>query len=116
MKSNKYLPAALILLQFSMLFLPGCERLFNPFEGNWRAGILKLEFKADKEFTLIIGNTISIRLKGKYSYDKDTLVLNIDGGNPVSFSYEFNEEKNEFLLTPETEFEYIKTAVRFHRE
>ena len=116
MKLTKSLLVALFLTQFSLFLLSGCERLFNPFTGEWKAGILNLEFRSDKEFKLIIGDRISINLKGKYSYNKDTLFLNIDGGSAVSFSYEFNKEKNELLLTPEAEFEYIKTAVRFHRE
>jgi hypothetical protein len=116
MKITKSLLVALFLTQFSMLLLSGCERLFNPFTGEWKAGILTLEFKADKKFKLIIGHTISINLKGKYSYNKDTLFLNIEDGSAVSFSYDLNKEKNELLLTPEAEFEYIKTAVRFHRE
>jgi hypothetical protein len=116
MKIIKSLAVALFLIQFPMLLLSGCESLFNPFTGEWKAGVLTLEFKADKDFKLIIGDTISINLKGKYSYNKDTLILNIDGGSAVGFSYEFNREKNELLLTPGAEFEYIKTAVRFHRE
>ncbi len=116
MKYIGHLPVALFFFQIPMLFMPGCERLSNPFEGEWRAGILRLEFKADEKFELVVGDTISINLKGKYGYNKDTLTLNFDGGSPVSFSYEFNNEKNELLLTPEAEFEYIKTAVRFHRE
>jgi hypothetical protein len=115
MRIIKSLLVALFLIQFSMLLLPGCERLFNPFTGEWKAGILTLEFKADQEFKLIIGETISINLKGNYSYNNDKVLLNIDGGSAVSFSYEFNKERNELLLTPEAEFEYIKTAVRFHR-
>jgi hypothetical protein len=116
MKTIKSLLVALFLIHSSILLLSGCERLFNPFTGEWKAGILTLEFKADKGFRLIIGDTISVNLKGKYSYNKDTLVLNIDGGSAVSFSYEFNKQKKELLLTPEAEFEYIKSAVRFHRE
>jgi len=116
MKIIRCLPVALFLIQFPMLLLSGCEGLFNPFTGEWKAGIITLEFKADKYFKLIIGDTISINLKGKYSYNKNTLILNIDGGSAVSFSYEFNKEMNELLLTPEAEFEYIKTTVRFHRE
>ena len=112
----KSLAVAIFLIQFPMLLLSGCEGLFNPFTGEWKAGILTLEFKADKDFKLIIGDTISINLKGKYSYNKDKLILNIHGGSAVGFSYEFNREKNELLLTPEAEFEYIKTTVRFHRE
>jgi hypothetical protein len=116
MKTIKSWLVALFLFQFSILLLQGCERLVNPFTGEWKAGILTLEFKADKAFKLIVGDTISVNLRGKYSYDKDTLVLNIDGGGAVNFSYEFNKEKNELLLTPQAEFEYIKTAVRFRRE
>jgi hypothetical protein len=116
MRIIKSLLFAVFLIQFSIVLLPGCERLFNPFTGEWKAGILTLEFKGDKEFKLIIGDTISVNLKGNYSYNKDKLLLNIDGGSTVSFSYEFNKEKDELLLTPEAEFEYIKTAVRFHRE
>lgn len=116
MKVNKPLLIVLFITQFSLLLPSGCERLFNPFTGEWKAGILTLEFKADKKFKLIIGDTISINLKGKYSYNKNTLFLNIEDGSAVSFSYEFNKEMNELLLTPEAEFKYIKTAVRFHRE
>lgn len=116
MRTSKSLYVALFLILFSIFFLSGCERLFNPFTGEWKAGILTLEFKAEKGFELIIGDTISVNLKGRYSYNKDTLVLNFDRGRAANFSYEFNKEKNELLLTPEAEFEYIKTAVRFHRE
>ena len=116
MKIAKFVLAVLFLFQFPLLLLSGCEALFNPFTGEWKAGILTLEFKADKDFKLVIGDTISVNLKGKYLYTKDKLTLDIDGGSTVSFSYEFNKKKNELLLTPESEFEYIRTTVKFHKE
>ena len=89
---------------------------FNPFVGKWKSGILELDFKSDKSFKLVIGHTISVNLEGYYSYDDDTLTLNIEGGTDVTFTYTFKEGKKELVLTPKTDFEYIRAKIELTKQ
>jgi hypothetical protein len=113
-----YLTWAALFLALS-LALSGCEAikgLFNPFAGNWRAGMLELEFGSGRSFELIVGSAVSVNLEGEYSYDDKTLVLEFDGGSEVAFSYEFSEDKKTLTLIPETDFDYFKTRLDFTKE
>ena len=113
------------LLRFVALFsllaltLTGCDvmkGLFNPFQGKWKAGMLELEFESDRSFKFVAGSTISVNLKGEYSYDDHTLVLKFDSGSEVTFSYEFSDDRKKLALVPETEFDYIKTKLEFTKK
>lgn len=101
------------------LMLTECEAikgLFNPFQGKWRAGMFELGFESGHSFNFRVGSTISLKLNGEYSYDEHKLVLRFDGGNEVTFSYEFSDDKKKLTLVPETDFEYIKTKLEFKKE
>ncbi len=101
------------------LSLPGCnaiKRLFNPFTGKWKSGIFEIEFKNNKTFDFVIGSTISVNLKGGYEYYDNTLVLNFDTGNGVTFTYEFKDDKDVLILITQTDFDYFKTKLEFKRE
>jgi hypothetical protein len=118
MVMRRFLTSAALLLAVS-LTVSGCEAikgLFNPFAGKWRAGILELEFGSGRSFELVVGNTISVNLRGEYSYDDKTLVLKFDGGSEVTFSYEFSADKKTLTLVPETDFDYIRTRLDFTKE
>ena len=105
-----YIIALLLIVPIS-----ACS-IFNPFVGEWKSGILELDFKADKTFKLVIGSTISINLEGDYSYDDETLTLSIEGDTDVTFSYTFKDGKNELVLVPKSDFEYIKTKIELKKE
>ena len=98
-----------------VMMVSACGAL-NPFVGKWKSGIMQLEFKADKSFKLVIGQTISVNLEGDYSYDDDTLTLSVEGGSNVIFTYTFKEGKKELVLTPETDFEYIRTEIELTKQ
>ncbi len=101
------------------LSLTGCKAirgLFNPFIGKWKSGVFELEFRSDDSFTFVIGSTVSINLKGKYSYDDSDLALNFDSESAVVFSYEFKDNKKKLVLVPRTDFDYIKTRLEFTKE
>lgn len=95
-------------------FIYGCEALFNPFVGEWSSGVFRFNFYSDKKLDFVIGDTLSINLKGTYEYDEDTLTI-IFQENTVRFSYEFRNGEKELVLTPETEFEYFKTQIIFRK-
>jgi hypothetical protein len=95
--------------------LSACS-IFNPFVGKWKSGILKLDFKSDKTFTLVIGHSLSVNLEGDYSYDDDTLTLGIDGDTDVTFTYTFTDGKKELTLAPMSDFEYIKSKIEFEKQ
>lgn len=116
-KNLKFVAAAALLI----FTLAGCgfiEGLFNPFQGRWKAGIgmMELEFGGDGTFEFVMGTAISLNLGGTYTYDKKNLVLKFEGGSEVSFSYEFSDGKERLALTPETDFEYIRTRLEFKRQ
>ena len=112
MKSKKSL---VIVAAFLIVTAASCS-LFNPFAGTWKSGLLELEFKADKTFKLVIGSTISINLEGDYSYDSETLTLNIEGDSAVNFGYSFQDGKKKLVLIPKDEFEYIKTKIELEKQ
>ena len=108
-----------ILFSFSLLIITGCsaiEGLFNPFVGKWESGVFDLEFKSDKSFELVIGKTISVNLEGKYEFDDNILTLDIEGDSELSFSYEFEDDKNKLVLKPESKSSYFNTKIEFDRE
>lgn len=110
------------ILFFSLLLtalVAGCgiiEGLFNPFAGTWQSGAFELEFKPDKTFNLAVGKTVSVNLDGTYSYDDSKLTLNLGDSGNVGFAYRFNDDKTRLTLTPETEFEYIRTKLEFTKQ
>lgn len=106
------LPAVFLAL---VLIAAACGA-FNPFVGNWKSGVFELEFKSDKTFKLHIGHVISVNMEGKYSYDGQTLTLDIDGDKDVTFFYTFGEGNKELMLIPQTDFEYIKTKIAFTKQ
>lgn len=107
------------ILAVLILGLTGCNAikgLFNPFTGKWKSGMIEVDFRSDKTFKFVIGSTISVNLKGDYTYEDDTIVLSFDSGSEVTFSYEFNESKNKLVLIPQTDFDYISTKLELTRE
>lgn len=114
-KNLKFIAAA-ALLAFTLAGCGFIEGLFNPFQGRWKAGMMELEFGGDGTFKLVMGTAISLNLDGTYTYDEKNLVLKFDGGSEVRFSYEFNDGKDRLALTPETNFEYIRTRLEFKRQ
>lgn len=107
------------LLAVLILGFTGCNAikgLFNPFAGTWKSGMIEVDFRSDKTFKFVIGSTISVNLKGDYTYDDDTIVLSFDSGSDVTFSYEFKENKNKLVLIPQTDFDYINTRIELTRE
>ena len=108
-----------MLFSFSLLLITGCssiEKMVDPFVGNWVSGAFNLEFKNDQTFELSIGKTISVNLDGKYEYDDSILKLNIEGDSELSFSYEFEDDKNKLVLKPESKSSYFNTKIEFDRE
>lgn len=110
-----------VLLVISILAVPllGCNAikgLFNPFVGKWKSGIFTLDMKSDSSFEFTIGSTVSVNLKGEYTYDENKLALNFDERSSVIFSYEFSEDNKKLVLVPETEFDYFKTKLEFMKE
>ncbi|MGB2691582.1 MAG: hypothetical protein WBB48_12710 [Thermodesulfobacteriota bacterium] len=106
-------------LFIALCFFVGCssiEKIVDPFVGNWVSGAFNLEFKNDRTFELSIGKTISVNLDGKYDYDENTLTLDVEGDNELTFAYEFKDDKNKLVLNPEGESSYIKTKIEFARE
>lgn len=112
MKSKK----SLVIVAAFLFFAAVSCSLFNPLVGTWKSGLLELEFKADKTFKLVIGSTISINLEGDYSYDSETLTLDIEGDSAVNFSYSFQDGKKKLVLVPKDEFEYIKTKIELEKQ
>ncbi|HSC34268.1 MAG TPA: DUF5640 domain-containing protein [Thermodesulfobacteriota bacterium] len=110
------LAALLIALSIAVSGCDAIKRLFNPFAGKWRAGMIELEFENDRTFKFVLGSTISVNLSGDYSYDDKTLVLKFEKGSEVNFSYEFSGDKKTLTLIPETDFDYIKTRLDFTKE
>ena len=109
----------LLVISFLALPLAGCNAikgLFNPFAGKWKSGIFTLEMKNDRSFEFTIGSTVSVNLKGEYTYDENELALNFEGESSVIFSYEFSEDKKELTLVPKTDFDYFKTKLEFTKE
>ena len=109
----------LLVLSFLAVSLAGCnviKGLFNPFVGEWKSGIFTLDMRSDNSFEFTVGSTISVNLKGEYTYDENTLALNFDEKSSVIFSYEFSEDKKELVLVAETDFDYFKTKLEFTRE
>lgn len=109
----------LLVITFLAVPLTGCNAikgLFNPFVGKWKSGVFTLEMKSDKSFEFTIGSTVSVNLKGDYTYDENELTLNFDGESSVIFSYEFSEDKKELTLVPKTDFDYFKTKLKFTKE
>ena len=106
------------LFTIALLFivsLSACS-IFNPFVGKWKSGVFKLDFKSDKTFTLVIGDTLSVNLDGDYSYDDETLTLSIEGETDVAFTYTFKDGKKELVLVPKTDFQYIKTKIELKKQ
>lgn len=106
----------LIIVSALLIFTLSACALFNPFVGKWKAGLLELEFKSDKTFKLVIGSAISINLEGTYSYDSETLTLDIEGDSKVPFTYSFKDGKKTLVLVPESEFEYIKSEIELQKQ
>lgn len=110
-------PGTRLIIVTALLFFTAAScSMFNPFVGSWKSGLLELEFKADKNFKLTIGSTVSINLEGTYSYDSETLTLDIEGDNSVTFSYTFEDGKKKLILVPKDEFEYIKTKIELEKQ
>ncbi len=106
------------LLLFIVLTSPGCEMisgLLNPFAGSWKSGLYVFTFNDDKTFNLVIGSALSFKTDGSYEYDKEKLHLTFLNSGKTTFRYEFNEDKTELSLTPETEFKWFKTTLKFEK-
>lgn len=107
---------ALVLTLSLFTACSSVERLVDPFIGNWVSGVFNLEFKNDDTFELSIGKALSVNLEGKYTFDDNTLTLDIEGDSELTFSYEFKDDKNKLVLKPDGESSYIKTKIEFERE
>lgn len=102
-----------------IITLAGCEMisgLLNPFAGSWKSGLFKFTFDNDKTFKLEIGSALSFKTEGTYEFDKDKIYLSFTKDSKTTFSYVFNGDKSELTLTPETEFKWFNTAVKFSKE
>ena len=104
-----------VITAFLILTVTACS-MFNPFVGKWQSGLLEFDFKSDKTFKLVIGSTISINLEGSYSYDNETITLDIEGDTSAAFSYTFKDGKNKLVLVPKGDFEYIKTKIELEKK
>jgi len=107
------------VIVFTIGFFASCssiEKMVDPFVGNWVSGAFNLEFKNDHTFELSIGKTISVNLEGKYEFDDNILTLDIEGNSELSFSYEFEDDKNKLVLKPQSKSSYFNTKIEFDRE
>ncbi len=72
-------------------------------------------FNDDKTFTLEIGSALSFKTNGTYEHDKEKIDLSFSDDSKTTFKYEFNENKTELSLTPETEFKWFKATLKFNK-
>jgi len=96
----------------------GCEifsSFSNPLIGSWKSGLFNFTFNNDNTLKLEIGSSLSFEVEGSYEYDKEKLYLSLSDGSKTTFKYEFNENNKELLLTPETEFKWFKTTLKFQK-
>lgn len=104
------------IFSFALLLIVGCSSFSNPFVGDWAFGSFHMKFKKDKTFELSIGKTVSVNVDGTYIYDKDTLILDIEGDKEYPFSYEFKDGKKILVLKPQTETGYINSTIELTRQ
>ena len=116
MKRNLNLFFAVILVSVVLAGCSSIEKMVDPFVGTWVSGAFTLKFDNDHKFELKIGNTVSVNLEGEYSYDEDTLTLNMEGDTEIVLGYKFKDEKNKLVLKPESESNYFNTKIEFTRK
>ncbi|MGI9533676.1 MAG: lipocalin-like domain-containing protein [Thermodesulfobacteriota bacterium] len=106
-------PLLIIVFTFS-----SCEKFsgfVNPFTGDWKSGLFTFTFNSDKTFILEIGSALSFKSEGTYEYDKENIYLSFPDSNNTTFKYKINENKTELFLTPQTEFKWFKTTLKFNK-
>ena len=104
------------IFSFLLLVIVGCSSYGNSFVGDWAFGSFHLKFKNDKTFELSIGKTLSVNIDGTYKYDKDTLILNIEGESEHPFYYEFKDGDKTLVLKPQSESGYINSRIELARQ
>ena len=104
------------LFVVALLVVVGCSSFSNSFIGEWSFGSFNMEFNKDKTFTLSIGKAVSVNVDGTYEYNKDTLILDIEGDNKYPFSYEFKDGDKMLILKPQTESGYINSTIELTRQ
>jgi len=116
--NRRYLFVVYVLL-FIVITSTGCEVIssfLNPLTGSWKTGLFNFTFKNDKTFKLEIGSGLSFKTEGSYEYNKEKLFLIFSDNNKTTFNYDLNDNKTELSLTPETEFKWFKTTLKFSKE
>jgi hypothetical protein len=96
----------------------GCEispSISNPLTGSWKSGLFNFTFNSDKTFKLEIGSALSFEKDGSYEYDKENIYLSFSDDSKATFKYDFNENKTELSLNPETEFKWFKATLKFNK-
>ena len=104
------------LLFVALLLVVGCSSFSNPFVGDWAFASFHMKFESDKTFELSIGKTLSVKVNGSYEYDKDTLVLDIEGDSKYPFTYEFKDGDKTLMLKPQTDSGYINSQIELTRQ
>ncbi len=96
----------------------GCEispSSSNPLTGSWKSGLFNFTFNSDKTLILVIGSSLSFKVEGSCEYGKEKLYLSFSDDSKATFKYDFNENKTELSLNPETEFKWFKATLKFNK-